>query len=644
MVYEFSVREKKIINILSLNRDDFVSGKQLSTITGVTERTIRNDIKNINNYLASIEAHDYFHIDSIHAKGYKLAIENEARYREFFNDLHGDIEVAEREKTKFEIRLVRLLILLNRNMTLYKISNLIGYSEQITADIIRRNNQMYRIKMSYYFETKNGKISVVGEEKNLRIRILNTIFVNPKFKGYPQRVRTMLVDEEFDKNVLEVLKECFSGLKNYSICNMAFLYMAKWLFISRRRESFGCKIEFTDAEKKLVMSFKNEYALADNILKTLADRHGYKFDNDDIYFVTAMIAAFGDIKENGYEMLPEEVKPLCDFVCYQMQKDFKLDNVTIYNIKQNLSYYFRAFNIRQTFELNRQYIGITRIKRRLITATEYARILAKELKKVFSIKITDKEMVFLSVCIAEIIDKCRLVFKQNVLIVSKYGYFEAKRYVENLYSDYSKYINSIDIAESYEEGPKFQGYDLILTDDVDLAKKSDRYMRYWAYSTTHLLPKKIDQVLTGINDNSYFLSKITNACFEKGLDFNDKRELFKYIAKMYCQDKGCIKEMVLSLEDEEAQMTFECGHNAALITFIQEGYDQSIRFFVLEKPIAWDIRLVSLVIVITGSSYAKLQEYEIGLTHLMYDTMNIDRLVSDPSVATVKSILNKAEN
>ena len=113
---------------------------------------------------------------------------------------------------------------------------------------------------------------------------------------------------------------------------------------------------------------------------------------------------------------------------------------------------------------------------------------------------------------------------------------------------------------------------------------------------------------------------------------------------MYCQDKDHIKEMVLNLETEEAQMTFECGHNAALITFVQEGYDQSLRFFVLEKPIAWDIRLVSLVIVITGSSYAALQEYEIGLTHLMYDTMNIDRLVNDPSVATVKSILNKAEN
>ena len=52
MVYHFTSREKNILHYLSIS-DTYILGKQLAAVTGVSERTIRDDIKRINQVLFS---------------------------------------------------------------------------------------------------------------------------------------------------------------------------------------------------------------------------------------------------------------------------------------------------------------------------------------------------------------------------------------------------------------------------------------------------------------------------------------------------------------------------------------------------------------------------------------------------------------
>ena len=93
---------------------------------------------------------------------------------------------------------------------------------------------------------------------------------------------------------------------------------------------------------------------------------------------------------------------------------------------ENLSLFFWGFQVRSHFDISRQYMGVTRIKRKLITAAEYSRKLSRLLEDKLHTRIADKEMVFLTVCIAEGLDRGRLRKKQRVLVTSKYGLCEAR--------------------------------------------------------------------------------------------------------------------------------------------------------------------------------------------------------------------------
>ena len=71
MVYHFTSREKNILHYLSIS-DTYILGKQLAAVTGVSERTIRDDIKRINQVLFSEELDDFFELDdNFHQHAYE---------------------------------------------------------------------------------------------------------------------------------------------------------------------------------------------------------------------------------------------------------------------------------------------------------------------------------------------------------------------------------------------------------------------------------------------------------------------------------------------------------------------------------------------------------------------------------------------
>ena len=640
---KFTTREKKIIHLLYLQKDNFVSGKRLSTITGVTERTIRKDIKNINQYLITLNNYNDFHIESYISKGYKIIINNVNIFKEATKDIKSDIEIAEKEKYKFQYRVIRLIILLNKKMSLTKLSYIVGYSEQIIVDILRKNNKSTNTRYTYSIKIKNENISIRGNELYIRNSILSTIFVNPSFKEYPQSVKQLITDEEFESNIYGIIIECLKKFKNISVSDLAVIYITKWLFVSYRRESFGNKIFLNNDDVNLVKKYTFELTLAQEIIESAKGYYKYYFDENDIYILAALIASFGDMKENGFNQLNEEVRPIFNYILYSIQKDFVLDNIILSDIKQNLSYYFRSFDLRIHFKINRQYLGITRVKRRLIVATEYCRKIAKEICYSYGITMSDKEIIFLAINLADIFEKSKIKNKKKILIVSKYGYFEAKRYATNLLQIFGINIDSIDLCEKYEVNQNINGYDIILTDD-NLLAISGLGNRYWAFSNANLLPKHIERQLRDIDDNNFLLDKLTDVNFIINLKIKNKYELFKYLANLYKPEYLTNDEFIQNLLYEENLMTFECGHNTALLSFVGDRLECDIKFYLLNKAFVWNLRCVQLIIVCTGQSFNDIQKFELGISKIICDTMNVDILVNNPSVKVIKNIINNYDS
>lgn len=644
MYYDFSAREKKIIHFLS-NNDSYVMGKQLAVIAEVSERTIRSDVRRINQILSSLELDDVFKIVSAHMKGYKIEVYNSELFRQFIKDLDYDVNTIERELINFRVRLIRLLVVLVKNLTIYELSHMVFFSEQTILSLIKKSNGS-TIKKYYKIVTDKGLIKVVGSELGIRISILSTIFVNPEFKGIPNDILKIVTNPVFEKNVYNTMENVFYRSMDLAIPSLSFQYMAKGLWISYRRNQFGYYIEFSEEEKAMLRQYVCEYEVANEIIRLLEKKYMYTFRNEDVYFMTIMIASFSNMKNCVIQKMNDYSYELCKKVAKMISDEFILDASMLDNyLIESLSVYFRAFKIRTNFDINRQYMGVTRVKRKLITASEYCRCIADELEKLTGIRISDKEMIFLTVCVAEGIEKGRNRKKQKLLVASKYGYCEAKRYADHILNLYLIHISQIHVCELYEIDKMYDSYDLILIDDRNMMSVAkEKYAFYHPFSSANLLTSETKQRITKVNDEYWFIHQIKEDSFIAHLNFKTPEEVFQYIAKKYTKNAKQRKEMVQSFFINDGQLSYECGHKTALIALVNQKYDKNdISFLILENPISWKLRFVQMVIVVTAKSYIDLQKYEIGLQNIMKDTNKCNVLINEPNRSTLKKILNVEE-
>lgn len=87
-------RQKKILSILN-SKHGIATGKEISAKIGVSERTVRSDISNINDCL---KAYD-IQILSIHGKGYTLSMKNRSVYLKLFSEKENYVTKEDRLRT-----------------------------------------------------------------------------------------------------------------------------------------------------------------------------------------------------------------------------------------------------------------------------------------------------------------------------------------------------------------------------------------------------------------------------------------------------------------------------------------------------------------------------------------------------------------
>lgn len=643
MVYHFTSREKNILHYLSIS-DTYILGKQLAAVTGVSERTIRDDIKRINQVLFSEELDEFFELVSTHTKGYKLQIKDPSQFKQFMKELDYDVNTMERELINFREREIRLLAMLMKDVTPYKLSRMLYFSESTIRSLIKKSNGT-SVKSHYTMNFVNGKLKVNGDEIAIRIAALKTIYVNPEYKGIPDNIRREITNPEFEDNVYATLESFFKQTEALSVPSLLFQYMSKSLWISYRRNQFHKCVSFTESEKQMLEGYDVEFSAAEAIVGLLKRRYHYEFLRDDSYFLAMILVSFGSRRNRIIQEMNNESYALCKLATNTILEDFydggQLEDADA--LMENLSLFFWGFQVRNHFDISRQYMGVTRVKRKLITAAEYSRKLSRLLEDKIHTKIADKEMVFLTVCIAEGLESGRLRKKQKVLVTSKYGLCEARRYAEQLQKRYRDSLAHIAACELYEVEKIYDQFDVILINDRKLAAQDTKLVYYQSYSTVNTIKRQTEYRITQITDAYWFYHQLEPACFVANLDLRSKHDVFRYIAKKFLPHTQDVKKQINFLEDQDKRLTCECGYRVALVAVIDAAMTNQIHFLILKNAISWNQRFVQNIIFIQVSSYSALQNYEMGLQEMLINPDKCSLFIGEPNLNTLRKILNVEE-
>ena len=588
---------------------------------------------------------DSFVIESVHSKGYYFKIADRTAFKEFVHDLDYDATALEQRLWTFIERQIRLLTVMVDRLDIARLEDIIHYSEPAIRSVIRnmKNDGDSRSKLTITVD--GNRLYAQGEEYFVRIGAVNAVFADLSYKGATLDALAHLKNEDFEECVRAYLVNEFIHDPQYSIGKLAIEYAVQFLWISHVRNGMGHLLRFEEEDIRQIEQYERLNDLAAQIIQTLQQRASYILTGMDAYALALIFICACDFRDVHTMVMDKKNAALCRKVVSFVIDDLNLTAEDKERVEKALGPFFYSFYLRNHFCITRQYIGLTRVKCKLISAVEYSRRLSREIERYSGIAVSDKEIIYLALSLSSIQGLFHESVGQKILISSKYGLMEAKRFAASIKKVYGDYISKIEVVETYEiEGCK-NNFDLVLVDDkksLDTDVDNGNIRVYSEYSRARFLPSDIVYDIRRLKDSFYFMGLVRQDSFVS-INANSRDDVYAYVeqlAKHVYEIKEPLREM---LAEEDGRLTYECGYRTVLIHVRNAAVRKDQLWLgTLQKPIVWRHRLVQLVIMIfTGEDYRILWQYEYGLRMIMRTSSNTSLLANTPSKKTLQKIFEE---
>ncbi|MDQ0658955.1 MULTISPECIES: PRD domain-containing protein [unclassified Paenibacillus] len=398
----------KLLEHLKQSEHDFVSGSELANLFDVTTRTIRNDIKEMNeNYL------DKAMIIGNTRKGYKLVGDLSSLYKNEDDD----------EERAFHI--IKALLSQTDFITYEDLARTLYFSTQT----IRKDVQ--KLVQTIQAEKQNIEIEAIifqgirlkGSEVEKRI-LLKKLVTTDCLKHMPiDEALQYYFGDWFNESSIHFIYACIEeevAKYNLLLSFQELFSICVNVLISLKRVSLAQKI--TEQDMRLDHTSFEELKIAQSILIRLAQEMDIPFDEYEYQYLGYLLIALQILPKKNEEIGHEHVNEMeqkiksviqkvgeqYGFISYKNQE--LLDRLLAHITKSlyPLKYYFPVENP-----------FIAQIKSEYTNAYNVAVVLAKELQFCLNIKIPENEIGYLTLHIMGIIENSQDNRKRIAIIYGK---------------------------------------------------------------------------------------------------------------------------------------------------------------------------------------------------------------------------------
>lgn len=582
--------EKDIVNYLLSKKDEYVSSSDIGFALGVSSRTIRNYMSNLKNTLSNNGAT----LDVYHGQGFKIIIEDQAKFKEYLQDDEKETPFSNPEARKKYI-LLRLL-----TATDYINSYDLADEVSVSASLLRIHlKEIAEILERYHLSLINSKLNgykVEGDEKNVRLCIVqecrNTTILDSYFKheenlDYVNGIQSIL-EEAMHKFNIAISSESIKSLKLHFLIAIARLKAGNEIDIDKNVVS---QIHVTP-----------EFFAMGYITKQIKDKYGIAFTENEQVYMTMHIT--GKRRLYGHEHLQVEVtREAIIFINKFLRNIYKATGVDLFEdeeLRIALLNHIVPFLTRVRTKFIIQHNDLTGIKNSYPYAYELAvygldGLLTQD-------QISSAEIAYFTLHIALALEKRESVISEkiNALVLCKDVESMYMLLSYRLKKELDDYFNSFYFMaiEDFKENKSEENYDVILnTTDVSIAshipviRLSSRVTDQDVQNIRNLTEKvNMANILFDNFDRDLFLH-LTNV---------DNKEqvlltMIEALNKKYTLPNN-FYELVLQRERIDST---EFGKYIAIPHSINPIYDCSfVCIAKLDKPIRWvkeDVQFVFLI-------------------------------------------------
>ncbi|WP_368756601.1 transcription antiterminator [Enterococcus avium] len=605
-----SHRQEKILEKLSLNQQPSTAG-QLSKELGVSSKTIRNDIQQLNQ-LSELPL-----VLSKAGTGFFLNTENT-----LFQQVKLEKQPA---NISFEL-LTRLLD--QKACDFYELADEFFISESTLDRMVKELNALIaKNDHRLLIKRKQNQLFIEGDEAAKR-RIF-TLFLNQEIE-----TNKLSLDnysdyfEEIDlaklsKTVVQVHQEEGFAINDFSTISF-ILHLAVLL----ERVS---KKSYLNASQS-VLEKNQSWQLTLTMVKRLEESFDVEIPEKEYAYIYRLYS--GSIVSDE-DLADKELKKVIKSLLASIDSIFLIDFTQDEKINDYLLTHVSALYKRSAHQ---QYLVnplLDEIKSKFPFVYNVSVYASGFLQEKLDIQFPEDEVAYLSLHFLSALDNIRAHKKKRILLVSPYGVGN-QRVVRNQLNKIQDFDIELSVAESIfaVTSEITEDKSMILTTEPLELKTTIPIYRYEAFLTETDL-EKIQQILIAENQTPSVLATfLKEELFFPQKEFANREEVIQFLCQELYQKDYCEKDYVEKVLKREALSSTAFGDFYALPHAIKrEAKKNAVAICSLAKPVQWKEKKVKLVLLLAlkeerDNSFEQLFE---ELVQMLSDASQVKKLAKQTS-------------
>ena len=583
-------RRKKIFDMLKEHQAG-LSGEFMSQQLGVSSRTIRSDIKALQEYLVEYD----IRIISSPNKGYRFNKfeQLDTAEQNLFQEGVSNLETA---KQRINYILYRLLentfkdIVITQNdlaEEMYiSLSTLKMHLNEV-KDIL----QKYDLKVTQY---KIKGIKVIGEEVKIRYCIVDMINTCSTEKFF-QKILANVDIELLDKIIKETL--------SYKKIQLADRSKEKFcLHIAIGMQRSNCN-KFVSYPSSIANKIENtfEYNVAKELIDNILKKMNIDIACSEVYYIAQCLLTSKKLTDISESMNKKHVKKLVNIILKEIHEKLSIDFTDDEYLIDGLTLHLNIALARIHFQMNIRNELLEMIKNDYPLAFQMGVIAGKILEQYDNVKINENEIGYIALHFGAALSRNGIkenIQAKNIIIVCASGLGISMLLKAKIEEYFNNRLNIIKILPEYEITKKIiDKVDFILT-TVPIrdfsSEKVIKINRILQKDDIELIENKI------FNKNRNFIKEFSDLFsrdnFYINKKFKTKTECLEFLTNEAINKNLMSDFTKKSVFDREEISSTSIGDLTAIPHPIYSEKGKSfISILVLEKPVMWDEFLVQVI-------------------------------------------------
>lgn len=632
-----------------LSESEYQTAEALAEELGVSSKTIRNQLKNLNELLSKFEVC----VESKHGAGYRLAVKNPGRRKEM-EELMQKRELQEsaipnssEERVQY---LLEYLVNAEGYVKLDDLSELLYISKKtLTHNLKEVENLLGEYNLCLKRKPNYG-VQVEGKEFDRRLCIAG--YVAKKIRLSEKLGGDQDVTEEIQW-IYQCVRGCLSKY-NFDISNVAFQNLILHIQIAILRMRGGHYVPMVEGDGERVRNRKT-YRMAEEILEMIKEKFQVEFPTSEIVYIAIhlegkkMMLGAGEEAE-GNLVISQEISDLVDQMLGAVNDAFKFDFREDLELRMSLSQHMVPLVVRLQHDMKLANPLLKDIKERYSFAYTMATTACVVLNHKFHKVMKEDEVGYIALLFALALERKKTeIAKKNILLVCASGRGSAQLLLHRYKTEFGPYLNKINVCDVGRIGEQdFSEIDYVFT-TVPIPVKIPVPIQEVEYFLKSSDIQAVKKTLMGQSD-SPVLDIYPKELFLPHMKFANKEEALKTLCGFVCEKGLAPKEFIDSVRAREVLAKTAFGNFVAMPHPIEVmGECPFVCVAVLDKPILWTEdapdSLIQVIFLVSVANYEHfdVQRFYQVTAKLLLDGESMQELIQYQSYETLRNLLLKME-